>query len=154
MATTGRGYLLIRRFPDGSIHSNAKPVLGRKTTAAAAATILRMRAGEVYRQASHFAAALARQPDGTIWGHASGYDFRILVPDYTSDGVAITPGLRVFNLHDQQWGIIEPLQFMDQGLHSPGAPGFDGHYLFQKDGDGYGTRKFRGDRLTTRGPLR
>lgn len=150
----GTSYLLIRRFPDGSIHSNTKPIRGRKTAASAAATILRMRAGEVYRQASHFAAALARQPDGAIWGHASGYDFRMLVPDYTADGAAITPGLRVFNLHDREWGTIEPLQFMDQGLNSPGAPGFDGHYFFQKQDERYATRKFRGDRLSTQGPLR
>lgn len=141
-------YLLITRFPGGEIKSSA-PLQDKQHAVLTAEKFLTGFRVEDHTTARYFATAFDQKPVGTVWGHAAGYDFRILRADYTSNGVAITPGLRVLD-YDREWGNVEPLQFMDDGCMSPGGQFFDGWYLVHRDGENYATRKFNGERLTTK----
>lgn len=53
---------------------------------------------------------------------------------YTSDGVEITPGLRVMTI-DVKWGTVEPEQFTRERSTDPGGEYFDGWFdVLYEDG--------------------
>jgi hypothetical protein len=83
---------------------------------------------------------------GSVAFHKDTPEFRIIPAHRTSDGTPITPGLRVKN-NDMDTGTIEPEQFMDTGLMSPGGKYFEGWYYVTRDRDGYSGKQFDGDRL-------
>lgn len=143
-------YLLIRRTPLGKITAYGDTHLTFIRAAAAARESLVGSEVAGTANARLFADALARRPLGTVWGHPSGYDFRILVADFTEDGAPITPGLRVFNYYDRTWGIIEPDQFMRGDMMGPGGEAFDGWYDFRKDGEERSSKKLNGQRLAVK----
>lgn len=143
------GYLLIRRAPDGTITSPDTPYRTFAHAAAASAHFLTGQRLAGTAAARLFAQALARRPLGTVWGHSSGWDFRVLVPDLTEDGAAITPGRRLFNYYDREWGTVLPEQFMSETIGQPGDEFFDGWYDFARESDGH-VRKFNGHRLATK----
>jgi hypothetical protein len=95
-----------------------------------------------------FGDALARRPLGTIWGHASSWDFRILEADHTADNVLITPGLRVLDC-DRRLAVIDPAQFFDDSSCYPGGQYFDHWYYVTRDGEDRPYKRFNGERLTT-----
>lgn len=70
--------------------------------------------------------------------------YRILVADLTSNGVPITPGLRVLD-YDQRKGHVVAPQFMATSSLAPGGEYFDGWYHVEADGGS--TRLFNGSRL-------
>lgn len=144
-------FILVRRLPTGEIKAHATAFVDVPRAAAAAAHVLKDNAGVGSATARLFAAALDRRPVGTVWGHPSGYDFRILIADYTTDGAAIIPGLRVLD-YDRQWGAVEASQFMAEELGTPGGQYFDNWYYVQRDGEASAYKKFNGERLTTREP--
>lgn len=143
-------YLLIRRSPQGKITAHGGTVYRTVDHAAAAAKGSLISSGVAGSgNARLFGDALGRRPLGTIWGHPSGYDFRILAADFTDDGAPITPGARLLNYYDNEWGTIEPTQFMHGGLLSPGGIAFDGWYNFTRDKDGWEC-KLNGQRLAAK----
>jgi len=147
------GYLLIRRSPKGVITAYGDCVYNDQSHAAAAAKGSLIGSGVAgSANARLFADALGRRPLGTVWGHPSAYDFRILAADFTNDGHPITPGLRVLD-YDRTWGTVSPDQFMDEGSMAPGGPHFDGWYYVQRDGDDRPRKKFNGPRLVVKDPL-
>lgn len=141
-------YLLIRRTPDRVIKARTLTFTGVRAAAGAAGQILHDNAGVWEGDAQKFAAALTAQPVGVIWGHPSGYDFRILPAHFTADGIAITPGLRVIT-NDLKWGTVEVDQFMNEAdPFGPGGQHADGWYhLNHEDGTRYA--RFNGERLGT-----
>lgn len=141
-------YILVRRRHDGAISAHAaSPFDAVRWAARAAGIVLYERGAEpVLSTAQKFGATLGEQPLGTIWGHRSGDDFRILIADYTSDGVAITPGLRVQD-NNLKWGLVEAPQFFDDGMLMPGGQYFD-HWYYVVRENGHRER-FNGERLTT-----
>jgi hypothetical protein len=144
------GFLLIRRMPSGKIDAYREqtfPTLHHAAAAARGALIGAGLAGTA--RARLFADALARRPLATIWGHPSGWDFRILAADFTEDAAPITPGARLFNYYDRQWGTVLPDQFMAEGLLYPGGNAFDHWYDFARESDGH-IAKFNGQRLASR----
>lgn len=148
-----RGFLLIRRSPDGKITADARLHITFPHAALASAKNLVTGGYAGTANARLFAEALTRRPPGTIWGHPSGLDYRILCADFTADRVPITPGLRVLD-YDRRWGTVYPDQFMDDGMMTPGGEYFDGWYYVQSDGDDRPYKKFNGERMTTREPAR
>lgn len=67
----------------------------------------------------------------------------------TSDGVEITPGLRVFT-NDWEWGTVDAKPFERGGLSDPGSPYFQGWFDVVMDN---GRRSlYDGSRMTTRKP--
>lgn len=144
------GYLLIRRSPKGVItaYGDTYRTSGHAAAAAKGSLIGSGVAGSANGRL--FADALARRPLGTIWGHPSGYDFRILGADFTEDGTPITPGAHLFNYYDREWGVITPEQFMSELLGSPGGKFFDGWYDFTRVGDDRPCKKLNGQRLAAK----
>lgn len=138
--------ILIRRLPGGEITAHATPFVSARAAADAAARVLHDNAGVWAGDGQKFADALAAQPLGTILDHPSGYDFRILRADVTADGVAITPGLRVFNYYDRQWGTVCRHQFMRTAPLAPGGRFFEGWYDVAREGDG-SVSMLNGERL-------
>jgi hypothetical protein len=143
-------YLLVYRTPVNTILAHPTTFVTFGRTALAARTILIADGAAGSANARLFADALARRPLGTIWGHPSGYDFRILAADFTADGAAITPGLKVFNYYDRQWGVIEAGQFLRQDSLGPGGEFFDGWYDFLREGRIRPCKKLNGQRLATK----
>jgi hypothetical protein len=72
--------------------------------------------------------------------------YRILVADFTSNGRAITPGLRVLD-YDRREGTVEVGQFLDDGTMSPGGEYFDGWYEVVPDGETKRGKRFNGERM-------
>jgi hypothetical protein len=93
---------------------------------------------------------LTTAPVGSLWRHPSGYDFRILEAAFTEDGALITPGIRVFNYYDHEWGTIDAGQFMHEGDLSPGGKFFDHWYDFTREGESRSFKKLNGQRLATK----
>ena len=150
--TTTQGYLLIHRDAEGNITAPNVPYKTFAHAARGAGMALERHKLAGSAAARNFASALARRPLGTIWGHGSGYDFRILRPDFTADGVAITPGLKVIT-NDLKWGLVEPTQFMsEKDSFAPGGEHHDGWYLLTHE-DGTLYAKFNGERLGIRHPV-
>lgn len=146
-------FLLIRRSPLGKITAYGNTTYADVEHAALAAKGALVSSGVAGTgNARLFADALGRRPIGTVWGHLSGYGFRILPAHFTTDRAAITPGLRVLD-YDRRWGIVEPSQFMDDGMMAPGGQYFDGWYYVQRDGDERAYKKFNGERLITKDRL-
>lgn len=145
-----KGYILIRRLPTGEIKAHLTPFASIPKAAAAAGRCLADNGAADSAAARLFTSALAPRPLGTVWGHDSGYDFRILAADFTADGVAITPGLAVFNFYDRDWGVIEADQFLREDLSGPGGQYFDGWYDFRRDGEDRSYKKLNGERLATK----
>lgn len=142
-------YLLIRRLPDGRVRSHMTAFDGFLRAARVAGQVLLDSSAVTTRRAAGlFAEALRKQPLGTIWPHPSGYNFRIIRADFTTDGVAITPGLRVVT-NDKTWGTVEAAQFMTGLSLDPGGDFFDGFYLVEGP-----DKKFNGERLATKEPAR
>ena len=150
---TTEGYLLIYRDPKGHVSSvKSKPYRNFNHAVRAAGMTLLSRQVVGSAATQSFANALARRPLGTVYGHAAGHDFRILRADFTADGVAITPGLKVIT-NDLKWGIVEPNQFMSEhDAFGPGGEYFDGWYLIVHE-DGTLYAKFNGERLGIRHPV-
>lgn len=77
----------------------------------------------------------------------------------TSDGVEITPGLRVFT-NDWKWGTVVPEQWRERGAYSVHSVTFDGWFQVRHDdsplrdgfGWAYGTIMLNGDRMATVSP--
>jgi hypothetical protein len=146
------GLLLIRRSPLGKITAYGDTAYSSVEHAALAAKGSLIGSGVAgSRNARLFGDALGRRPVGTVWGHPSGYDFRILEAHHTSDRALITPSLRVLD-YDRRWGVVEPTQFMDEGIMAPGGQYFDGWYYIHCDGDDQPYKKFNGERLATKEP--
>lgn len=152
-----KGFILIRRLPDDTIKAHTTPFRTFAHAARAAGQSLQDSQAAGSAAARLFADALARRPLGTIWGHDSGCDFRILRAHLTTDAVAITPGLRVIT-NDLKWGFVEPTQFMNEAdSFGPGGEYFDdpregGWYLLTHE-DGVPYAKFNGARLATKSPF-
>lgn len=142
-------FILVRRLPTGEIGADSVAFVDIPRAAAAAARILKDDAGVGSATARLFADALARRPVGTVWGHPNGYDFRILIADFTVDRVPIIPDLRVLD-YDYEWGAVESTQFMSEQLTAPGGQLFDNWYLVQRDGESAARKKFNGERLATK----
>jgi hypothetical protein len=96
-----------------------------------------------------FGPAVAEASVGTSWTHASGYTGRILKADFTDDGQAIVPGLRV-RTNNNWWGYIWPEQFLAEGLTAPGGSCFEGWYEVCKDDDHAPYYRFNSERLSTK----
>lgn len=147
-------YLLIRRIPTGKIASSG-PFTSRGHAAVAAARTLTGAGVASAAKARAFAEALGLLDVGQVHSYeqegGKSYDFRVLVADFTVNGVAITPGLRVLD-YDRKWGAVEAPQFMDDGMMTPGGEYFDGWYRVHRDGEARAYKKFNGERLTTREP--
>lgn len=144
-----RGFLLIHRTPTGKITAQPVPFTSFNRAAAACARILTGAGVAGSANARLFADAIARRPLGTIWGHPSGYDVRILAADFTEDGAPITPGARLFNYYDQAWGHVVASPFMAEGVLYPGGQFFDHWYDFARECDGW-VHKLNGQRLATK----
>lgn len=75
---------------------------------------------------------------------------------HTFDGVVITPGMRVYNYYDCEWGTIDARQFADgAGNPHPTGPGgqyFNGWYDFVSEAGI--ARRLDGSRMATREPQR
>jgi hypothetical protein len=143
------GYTIVYRAPDHSIGSYDRPFLTAVRAAAQARIILTSLKLAGTADARLFADALASRPIGTVWGHDSGYDFRVLEADFTVDNHVIRPGARLYNYYDAKWGTVLPDQFMAEDLLSPGGQYFDGWYNFAREEDGH-VQKFNGERLASR----
>lgn len=144
-------FILVRRLPTGEIKAPSVAFVDIPRAAAAAAHILKNDAGVGSATARLFGDALGRRPVGTVWGHPNRNDFRILVADFTSDGIPVTPGLRVLD-YDREWGAVEETQFMCEELSTPGGQYFDNWYYVRRDGETGAHKKFNGERLTTKEP--
>ncbi len=144
-------YLLIRRLPDGVIKSHSMTFASGNKAARAAGVVLYDNAGVQMAVAQRFSALVAREP-GEVWEHSeSGYAFRVLVADFTANGVAITPGLRVIT-NNMEWATVDPAQFMDTSILMPGGRAFDRWYYVIHDGDSHPKDRFNGERLATVAP--
>lgn len=152
-------YLLIHRNPSGRIAAVEGPHSGglfitHATAARATEKVLRRSGAEKNQKiARDFSLTFSRTPVGTLRGHGSGHDFRILPADFTADitPVPITPNLKVITI-DMEWVHIEPTQFMDEkDDFGPGGRFFDGWYLVVH-GNGSRYNKFNGERLGTKKP--
>jgi len=143
-------FLLIRRKPTGEIDAPAH-AFNDTPHAARCAGLQLARDGAAGSVAARlFGDALGRRPIGTVWGHPSGYDFRILEAAFTEDGAPITPGMRVFNYYDHEWGTIDAGQFMHEGDLSPGGKFFDHFYDFTRENESRSFKKLNGQRLATK----
>lgn len=142
-------YLLIRRLPTGEIKSHTTPFASINYAARTAALCLKDNGAAHSADARLFGDALARRPIGTICGHKSGYDFRIVTADFTADKVAITPGARLFNYYDRVWVTVVAEQFMFGKPTHPGGDAFDGWYDVARESDGY-ISLLNGERLATK----
>jgi hypothetical protein len=143
------GYLLARRLPDGRIKGNAFTFTTFARAARAAGQCLYDNGAELRTTAQKFGVELAAQPLGTIWGHPSGYDFRILRADFTVNGAMITPGLKVRNYYDAWNGTVDPAQFFRESPLDPGGEHFNHWYDVTRDGDERPYTPLNGERLTT-----
>lgn len=143
-------YLTIYRTPEGKIKAHPTPLPSHGHAALATGRVLTVNAVCGSANARLFAGAMARRDIATVWGHESGYDFRILFADFTADGALIMPGMRVFNYYDREWGTIEPGQFMREDQLGPGGKLFDGWYDFIRDGDTRSFKKLNGERLAVK----
>jgi hypothetical protein len=143
-------FILIRRQTTGEITAPAVSFESIPRAAAAAARLL-VETGVGTAAARLYANALARRPAGTIWGHPRGDNFRILIADFTSNNVPITPGLKVLD-YDREWGTVEETQFLAEEYGTPGGQYFDNWYYVRRDGDDRAYKKFNGERLTTKDP--
>lgn len=139
-------YILVLRRPDKEIVSRVTRYVDPFAASLAASLTLHSDVCIPKDQAQRFGEELARQPVGTIWGHPSGYDFRILEADLTSDGYAITPGLPVY-INDNWEGAVLPGQFFADGLTDPGGKFFDGWYLVCKGTTRMPYAKYNGERM-------
>jgi len=74
----------------------------------------------------------------------TGLKFRILDAHYTSDGRAITPGMRVLD-YDREEGTVVKRRFMTGYSNDPGGLYFNGWYAVEKDSGA--VRDFNGERL-------
>lgn len=148
-----KGFLLVHRTPSGEIASHPYPYALLENAAAASARMITELGVADEESARLFAHALNLCPLGVIWGHPSGYDFRILEADLTADGALITPGLRV-QINDMWRGVVRPDQFMTEGLTEPGGRFFDGWYLVRKEGEDAPYAKYNGERMSTKGVAR
>jgi hypothetical protein len=72
--------------------------------------------------------------------------YRILKADFTSDRKPIVPNLEVLD-YDRRTGIVEPGQFMDDGMMRPGGEYFDGWYEVIPDGKAGRGKRFNGERM-------
>lgn len=145
-------YILVRRTPAGLICAHTAAFDGYIRAARTAGQVLYNNGAVKTKAAANaFSEALRKQPIGTIWGHPSGYDFRILRADFTTDGVAITPGLRVIT-NDFRWGLVEATQFLSESSVAPGGQFFDHFYLLNDETDRYPYARFDSERLSTKDP--
>jgi hypothetical protein len=142
-------YVLIRSLPDGTIraHSTTFPTVNAAARASGYALYDNTRVSRA--DAQRFSRHLSGVSPNAIVGHESGYRFRILAADRTSNGVVITPGLRVLD-YDRHTGTVDPAQFMDEGPLMPGGEHFDHCYYVLRDGEDRPHARFNGDRLSTR----
>lgn len=142
-------YILIRVLPGGAV-MHQPPQAQVRYAARSAGLCLYDNVGVVKATAQKFGAELSQKPIGAWLSHESGYRFRILRADHTVDGVALTPGMRVFNYYDHEWGTLPAEQFAADGMLNPGGECFNGWYDFVSE-DGV-TRLLNGERLSTRPP--
>lgn len=146
-------FILIYRTPTGEIkayaHREEPTLYVFPLNAALASYAVLAAAGIDIADARLFAEKLSQQRPGTVWGHPTRYDFRVLHADFTVNNVAITPGLRVLD-YDREWGAVEETQFMAQEYTAPGGQYFDNWYYVRRDGETSAHKKFNGERLTTR----
>jgi hypothetical protein len=105
-------------------------------------------------QAEEFAALLAKEWDapGTValdtivYNPASNQNYRILTADFTSNGVPITPGLRVQE-NNKRLGTVDAAQFMNGGMLVPGGECFDHWYYVLRDDESRAVERFNGERM-------
>ncbi|MFE0472635.1 hypothetical protein ACFW2V_13570 [Streptomyces sp. NPDC058947] len=97
------------------------------------------------REAARFAYGIAGCRLGVIHHAPKAADmyYRILVADFTSNNVPITPGLRVLD-YDRQEGRVAVPQFMATSSLAPGGEYFNGWYYVDVDGS---AKLFNGERL-------
>lgn len=149
---TTNAFILIRQLPSGEIAAHGTPFVTFEHAAAAAARFLTENKLAGSAAARLYANALARRPLAAVHPHTSGYAFRILRADFTTDNVAITPGLRVIT-NDVRWATVEATQFMcETDAFGPGGIYHDGWYNLTGE-DGHPYNKFNGERLATKSPF-
>jgi hypothetical protein len=144
-------YILVRQLPDGEITSHTGAFATLDMAGRAMGLCLYDNRQETRTRAQRLGVRLIRQPLGTLYEHEHGYKFRILRAEFTSDRVAITPGLRVVD-NNLVRGTVDPAQFMRTGDLDPGGEhflqaGIGWYDVIRGNGD---TKKFDGSRLTTR----
>jgi len=149
-------FILVYRTPQDEIkvyaHGDGDPtVYAFRVNATAVSYTVLTHAGVDYTDAEIFRAKFTEQPTGTVWGHPTRYDFRVLAVDFTVDGVPITPGLRVLD-YDREWGTVEETQFLAEEYGTPGGQFFDHWYYVRRDGEDRARKRFNGERLTTKEP--
>ena len=142
-------YLLIRRTPFMVVTAHPNLFDDPADAASVVADVLRNNVPMLKAPAEQDGEEFAKVPVGDIFEHPSRYQFRLIRADFTDNGKAITPGLRVLN-NDLKQGTVCRAQFMQSGELAPGGRHFKGWYDVDVDGGG-GRSPFNGERLTTDG---
>lgn len=135
-------YLLIHRSPSGQIAAHGA-VFDEAEDAARTATLYLP--GEL-DTVNMFVDDFALKLTGAVAEHPDGYSFRVVRADFTSDGIPITPDLKVY-ISNEWWGTVAAEQFMVTDLFSPGSRFHDGWYLVCKSGAPHA--KYNGERMQT-----
>jgi hypothetical protein len=144
-------YALIRRTPFAVVMAHPAPLDTVDEAAPLVAEALYNNALVSKGAAEEYGTEITKLPVGEILDHHSGYWFRLLEADFTSDGAVILPGLTV-QTPGLRRGKVGRAQFMSVGLRSPGGEEFAHRYDVHVDGSS-GRRYFRAEALTTAGVL-